>query len=134
MNVTDLHAKLNSKSTGLSQRWKKKALEGWFKTSDRWEDTYAPRRRALAFQSRTRAFGGKCRRCDVFRAKELENLSPLRTELKRMFAELYGVDYEMAIRLMIGMGPVADVKWFDVVAVTVSFDSRITRNNFSISP
>ena len=49
-----------------------------------------------------------------------------------MFIDLYGVDYGMTIGLMVGADPVADVKWFDVVAVTVSFVSRITRGNFSI--
>ena len=48
--------------------------------------------------------------------------------------ELYGVDYGMTIGQMIDTDPSADVKRFDVVAVTVSSASRITRGNFSISP
>ena len=134
VNVTDLHSELNTKSTGLSRRWTKTTLDNWFKTLDRCEDTYAPSRRALACQSMTRAFGEKFQRCAAFRTKELAKLSPLRTELERMSIELYGVDYGMTIGLMIGTDPAADVKWFDVVAVTVSFATRITRGNFYISP
>ena len=74
----------------------------------------------MACQSRTRSFGQKCKSCHSYRNKVLSSLLLLRGEIKRMFDELFGVDYGMAIGIFFGKDSGIGTKWFDVVTIAGS--------------
>ena len=120
INVAHLHGRLNAESDGLSRSWKQSAVDRWFKTLDRGSDLYTPSRRSLACQSRTRSFGQKCKSCHSYRSKVLSILRPLRDEIKRMFDELFGIDYGMTIGIFFGKDSGIGTKWFDVVTIANS--------------
>ena len=117
IDTAHLHSMLNLPNGDLSERWKKTNIEVLNKKLNCAEKEFRPSNRASSLLYRTRIPGDRCIKCTSARTDALASLLPFRVEVKRMFKELFGVDYGMTIGIFYAEGSSLPPEWFDVILV-----------------